>query len=88
MCYNVFFLRWFFVFFRDVQVWVEKLLSNGELCYVSKEEWKCNGENVCCMLDYFDVFDVVKMWYLEIKIYDYDIFGFSIDMGYFIQIVW
>lgn len=40
------------------------------------------------MFNYYDVIDVVRIWYLEINSYKYDLFGFSFDIGYFIQIVW
>lgn len=88
MRHNVPSLRWSPALSRDAQAWAEKLSSNGELRHASKEERKCNGENVCRMSDHFDVSDAVKMWYSEIKTYDYDTPGFSIDTGHFTQIVW
>lgn len=88
MLHNVSPLRWSSSLSRDAQAWAEKLSRNGELRHASKEERKCNGENICRMSDHYNIFDAVKIWYSEINNYSYDSPGFSLDTGHFTQIVW
>ena len=88
MLHNVSPLRWSSSLSRDAQAWAEKLSRNGELRHASKEERKCNGENICRMSDHYNIFDAVKIWYSEINNYSYNSPGFSLDTGHFTQIVW
>ena len=86
--HNVPLLKWSSLLSREAKVWAEKLSKSGELCHASKAERKYKGENICRMSSHYDAADAVRVWYSEIKNYNYDLPGFSLDTGHFSQIVW
>ena len=81
-------LKWSDELAYGAQKWAQKIARENDLAHASKEQRKLKGENTCRVSRHYTVADVVRVWYREVKEYDFGSPAFSLETGHFTQVVW